>query len=130
MTRDEFARVLDRLAAGWRDGDAAAVAAAFAEDVRYLDPVRYRFTARDALLPFFEPPPGGHHVTWHSVLFDETAQTGVAEYTYVGEHRYHGAVVVEVTADGLIKGWREWQHVDDTRDWPTFMAGPEDGVTG
>lgn len=126
MTRDEFVRVLDRLGVGWAAGDPAAVAAAFAEDVVYGDPTRYRFTRREDLLPFFEPPPGGHHVEWHRVIFDMEAQTGAAEYTYEGHHRYHGAVLVEIGDDGLIRSWREWQHIDDERDWPAFVAEPDD----
>ena len=37
--------VLERAAAGWRDGDAAAVGDCFAETLDYIDPVRYRFRA-------------------------------------------------------------------------------------
>ena len=43
MTRDEFQALLDRAAAGWAGGDAAAVGDCFAEDVEYLDPFLYRF---------------------------------------------------------------------------------------
>ena len=43
MTRDEFRALLDRAAAGWAGGDAAAVGDCFAEDVEYLDPFLYRF---------------------------------------------------------------------------------------
>jgi hypothetical protein len=125
MTRDDFIGLLDRLGAGWAAGDAAAVAAAFAADVVYGDPTRYRFTRNEDLVPFFEPPPDGHHVEWHRVIYDEAAQTGAAEYTYDGHHRYHGAVLVEIDDTGLIRAWREWQHLDDERDWPTFIAGPD-----
>ena len=94
MTRDEFQALLDRAAAGWADGDAAAVGDCFAEDVEYLDPFLYRFDRRADLLPFFEPPPGGHRVTWHSVIWDDEAQTAAVEYSYEGHHRYHGAAIV------------------------------------
>jgi catechol 2,3-dioxygenase-like lactoylglutathione lyase family enzyme len=124
VTRDDLVAVLERAAAGWRDGDAAAVADAFAADVEYLDPFLYRFARREDLLPFFEPPPGGHHVTWHQVLWDDTAQTGVVEYTYEGDHRYHGAAIVRLADDGRIALWREWQHRDDTLDWATRLHGP------
>ncbi|MCP6756532.1 nuclear transport factor 2 family protein, partial [Klebsiella pneumoniae] len=85
--------VLERLGAGWAAGDAAAVAGAFAAEVVYSDPTRYRFTRREDLLPFFEPPSGGHRVVWHRAIFDEATQTGAAEYTHEGHHRYHGAVL-------------------------------------
>jgi hypothetical protein len=122
MTRDEALALLDRLAAGWNAGDATAAAACFSETVDYADPTRYRFTSRAALLPFFEPPPDGHAVAWHRVLFDDLAETAVVEYTYTGHHRYHGAALVEFDADGLISRWREWQHLDDARDWAAFLA--------
>ena len=126
MTRTEFLAVLDRLAAGWAAGNARAVAAEFADSVTYADPIRYRFGRRSELVPFFEPPPGGHSVVWHRRLFDEATQTGVAEYTYDGHRRYHGAALVEIDGDGRIADWREWQHVSEL-DWDRFVAGPADG---
>jgi hypothetical protein len=126
VTRDDLQRVLERAAAGWNQGDAAAVADCFAADVDYIDPVRYRLTSREALLPFFEPPPGGHRVDWHTIVWDDAAQSGAVEYTYTGEHRYHGAAVVRLDDDGRIRLWREWQHIDDGRDWDAMLAGPPD----
>ena len=128
MTRSEFVALLDRLAAGWAAGDAEAVAAEFADKVRYGDPTRYRFGRRSELVPFFAPPPAGHSVAWHRRLFDEAAQAGVAEYTYEGHRRYHGAALVEIDADGKIADWREWQHTSEL-DWDRFVAGP-DAVAG
>lgn len=124
MTRERFNAVLERAAAGWAGGDAAAVADCFAEAVDYGDPYRYRFTRRDELLPFFEPPPGGHRVTWHTRIWDDASEIGVVEYTYEGHHRYHGAAVVHLDADGRIDRWREWQHLDDALDWDARLAGP------
>lgn len=124
MTRDEFQAVLDRAAAGWADGDAAAVGDCFAEDVEYLDPYLYRFDRRDDLLPFFEPPPGGHRVTWHTVIWDDDAQTAAVEYSYEGHHRYHGTAIVRPGSDGRIALWREWQHLDDAQDWDSRILGP------
>lgn len=128
MTRDDLVAVLGRAAAGWAAGDARAVADCFAEDVDYLDPYRYRFTQRVELVPFFEPPVDGHHVTWHSILWDDEAQAGAVEYTYEGHHRYHGVAMIRLDADGRIVLWREWQHLDDTLDWGERLQGPvEDG---
>jgi hypothetical protein len=123
VTRAEFAALLDRLGVGWAAGDPEAVAAEFAENVRYGDPTRYRFESRSGLVPFFEPPPGGQSVVWHRWLFDEAAQSGVAEYTYEGHSRYHGAVLVVIGDDGRIAHWREWQHISGL-DWDEFIAGP------
>ena len=123
MDRFGFERLVGELGAAWTEGDAKAAAACFSADVDYSDPRRYRFTSRDQLLPFFAPGPGGHAVTWHRLLFDEAAQTGVIEYTYVGHHRYHGAAIVEVDEDGRVSRWREWQHRADEYDWADFVAG-------
>jgi hypothetical protein len=104
------------------DAAATDAAACFAEVVDYADPIRYRFSTRAELLPFFEPGPGGHEIEWHGVLFDEAAQAGVVEYTYRGHHQYHGAAIVEVDAEGLIGSWREWQHLNDDLGWEAFLT--------
>lgn len=127
MSREAFLAALERAAAGWQAGDAAAVAEAFAEELEYLDPYGYRFTRRADLLPFFEPPPGGHHVTWHQVLWDDVTGTGAVEYTYEGHHRYHGAAIVRLDVHGRIVLWREWQHRDDELDWDARLQGPPAG---
>jgi hypothetical protein len=127
MTGPEFRALITRLGDAWTAGSAKAAAACFAKGVDYADPLRYRFATRESLLPFFEPPPGGHSTTWRRVLFDEAAQAGAVEYTYHGHHRYHGAAIVEVDETGLIRAWREWQHVDDELDWAGFVAGPGAG---
>jgi len=124
VTRGAFVTALERAGAGWRDGDAAAVADCFADDVEYLDPYGYRFTRRTDLLPFFEPPPDGHHVVWHTIIWDDTTETGAVEYTYEGHHRYHGTAIVRLDGDGRIALWREWQHRDDELDWDARVAGP------
>lgn len=124
MTRKRLLDILDRAAAGWAAGDAAAVADCFAEELDYRDPYRYRFRRRDELLPFFEPPPGGHHVTWHTTVWDDVAGLGAVEYTYEGRHRYHGTAIVGLDADGRIDRWRAWQHLDDDLDWATRLQGP------
>ena len=113
------------MAAGWGDGDVEAVADCFTEHVAYTDPTRYRFERREQLLPFFAPPEGGSQwVTWHRILFDEAEQTGAAEYTYQGHHRYHGAVIVRLEGDRVAE-WREGEHVSG-RDWET-VAGDGGG---
>ena len=120
MDRSGFVRLLERMAEGWNEGDAGKVAACFAEELWYGDPLRYSFRRRADLLEFFRPPPGGHWVAWHRVLFDEATQTGAAEYTYQGERRYHGAVLARVDG-GVVTHWREWQHVSD-QSWESFVG--------
>jgi hypothetical protein len=85
MTSQEFRQLLDRLATGWAKRDYAAVAQEFSEDVRYGDPTRYSFDNRRDLQKFFENDEGcEQRTTWHTVIFDEAQQLGVAEYTYEG----------------------------------------------
>lgn len=122
MTAPEFRSLLERLADGWRRRDYVQVAAAFAPDVRYADPVRYAFADRAALHAFFTADDGRpQRIAWYTVLFDEERQIGAGEYTYEGTHRYHGVVLVRVAA-GLITHWREYQHVD-ARPWAEFISG-------
>lgn len=121
MTADAFRTLLARLADGWTRRAYDEVAAHFAEQVQYADPTRYRLDGRAALLDFFRNDEGmEQRTTFHTVVFDEARQVGMAEYTYEGTHRYHGAVVVKV-AGGLITHWREYQHVDP-RTWEEFAG--------
>lgn len=122
MRTEDFRRLLEQLAAGWARRDYASVAEAFAEDVRYADPLRYAFHDRGALRAFFEDDGGAEQRTvWHTVLFDEAQQVGAAEYSYEGTHRYHGVALIRLR-DGKITHWREYQHID-LRPWDEFVAG-------
>ena len=121
MTSQEFEAMLQALARGWREKDYEKVASHFAEDVRYLDPIRYRFASRAELLEFFGGEASEESTVWHDVVFDEERQIGAAEYTYQGTHRYHGTVWVEVRGN-LIVRWREYQHTSDL-EWEEFWAG-------
>jgi hypothetical protein len=53
MNRAEFAAALESLARAWTEKDYARAAGFFAEDVRYADPLHYRFSSRADLLAFF-----------------------------------------------------------------------------
>ncbi len=122
MNSAEFRQTLLSLADAWGRRDYAAAAAAFAENVRYADPLRYSFAGRAELLAFFEADDGHPQRTvFHTVVFDEGRQVGAAEYTYDGTHRYHGVALVRVEG-GRITHWREYQHVDP-RAREEFAAG-------
>jgi ketosteroid isomerase-like protein len=124
LTRAAFEGLLARLADAWARRDYAAAADCFAEDVRYADPLRYSMLDRPSLRAFFEDDEGRDQSTvWHTVVFDEERQVGVAEYTYEGSQRYHGVALVRV-AGGRITHWREYQHVDP-RPWDDFTAATE-----
>jgi hypothetical protein len=122
MTKDQFVTTLESLARAWTARDYETAASFFAEDVRYLDPTRYRNSSKSELLRFFQDDEGCEQSTvWHNVLFDEERQVGAAEYTYQGTHQYHGVVLIQVRA-GRIARWREYQHVSDL-GWDDFWAG-------
>jgi hypothetical protein len=122
MTRAEFTAALESLARAWTEKDYERAAGFFAEDVRYADPLHYRFSSRADLLAFFQDD-GGHpqRTVWHNIVFDEAQQVGTAEYTYEGTHRYHGLVLIKVT-DDRFSHWREYQHIS-TLEWEDFCAG-------
>ncbi len=121
MTSTEFRILLEALADGWRRRDYAAVASHFATDVQYGDPLRYQLDGRPALEAFFADDDGfEQHMAWHFILFDEAQQTGAAEYTYQGTHRYHGVALARVR-DGVITHWREYQHTD-AKAWEDFAG--------
>jgi hypothetical protein len=124
MTKAQFVQLLDSLGHAWTRRNYEAAASVFATDVHYSDPKRYSLSTRAALLEFFRNDDGCEQkINWHRLLFDEEAQSGVAEYTYEGTHRYHGAVLIELQ-DDLIASWREYQHVDH-RDWDAFIKGEQ-----
>jgi hypothetical protein len=124
MTRAEFAADLKALAQAWADKDYEKAAGFFAEDVRYADPLHYRFASRADLLRFFQDD-GGHaqRTVWHNLVFDEEQQLGAAEYTYEGTHRYHGLVLVKVNG-GKFSHWREYQHISPL-EWEDFCSGTD-----
>jgi SnoaL-like domain len=121
MTEGRFRELLERLSDGWARRDYAKVIEEYAPDVRYGDPLRYRFTDRAALRAFFEADQGLEQRTvWHNVIFDEARQIAAVEYTYDGSHRYHGVAIVRLAGD-RITHWREFQHID-SRDYADFVG--------
>ena len=121
-TRDRRRRVrarsLERLGAGWAVAGDAAVAwrRPSRTDVVYGDPTRYRFTRRDDLLAVLRAAAAAVTTSRGTgCVFDEAAsRRGAAEYTYEGHHRVPRRGRSSRSAhDGLIRSWREWQHVDD-----------------
>lgn len=122
MTRAEFTSALESLAQAWTDRDYEKAASFFAEDVRYADPLHYRFASRADLLRFFQDD-GGHpqSTVWHNIVFDEERQVGAAEYTYEGTHRYHGVALIQVNGN-VISRWREYQHISPL-EWQDFCSG-------
>lgn len=122
MTRQEFVALLARMEEGWNASDRDKAIACFAENVFYIDPLRYVCRGRGELYDFFEVAEGTlERSTWHTIVFDEETQTGAGEYTYEEAQRYHGLVLIRA-ADGLVTEWREYQHVSEL-DRDAFIGG-------
>jgi ketosteroid isomerase-like protein len=124
VTKREFKDLLEAIAAAWSRGDARAAADCFTEDAVYSEPPeRQLYRGRADLFDFFggnEASPPRMQMTWHNVVFDEDQQVGAGEYTFQGQNRYHGAVLVRV-ADGKIANWREYQRRSDLT-WDEFVG--------
>ena len=122
MTKEEFTTLLYSLSDAWAKRDYVAAISAFADDVRYADPLRYSMSNKAELQKFFQDDEGYTQSTvWHMILFDEQQQVGAAEYTYDGTYRYHGTVLVKIHEDKISR-WREYQHIDG-REWDEFISG-------
>ena len=114
ITRADFQRLLATIAEGWNTGDARKAADCFTEDAVYTEPPdRQEYIGRDALYEFFggsAPPPMS--LSWHHTAFDKDRQIGFGEYTFQGNNRYHGVVVIRIR-DGKVSNWREYQYRSD-----------------
>jgi limonene-1,2-epoxide hydrolase len=122
MNKMEFIQLLNTLSDAWQRKDYQTAVDRFAEEIQYADPLRYSLSGRAQLQAFFDADEGyPQHTIWHNIVFDQEQQVGVAEYTFDGTHRYHGAVIIKVQ-DGKITRWREYQHIDP-RPWQEFISG-------
>ena len=118
----DFEALMHRIAEGWNRNDARQAADCFAPDAVYEEPPgKQLYRGREALFEFFggkESPPPKMSMTWHHLVFDEKTQTGAGEYTFQGNRRYHGIVIVRL-ASGLVARWREYQTQSDL-SWEEF----------
>jgi SnoaL-like domain len=122
MKRNEFGNMLQSLADAWTRRDYESAASFFTENIEYVDPLRYSFRSRGELRTFFESDEDKPQITmWHTIVFDEEQQIGMAEYTYEGTYRYHGVTIVRLAGDKICK-WQEYQHID-SRDWVEYASG-------
>jgi hypothetical protein len=122
MTKTEFTKMLNGLAAAWAQKDYDKAVNFFADDVRYGDPTRYHFAGKTALLNFFQDDEGYEQRTdWHSILFDPELRMAAVEYTYEGTYRYHGVVLIKISNNNQITHWREYQHISPLA-WEEFIS--------
>ena len=124
ISEEQFRQLLQRVADGWNEGDAAKAVGCFTEDAVYIEPPdRQVYRGRATLFEFFggdkkpEPP---MRMTWHHMGFNAGEQIGFGEYTFQMNRRYHGVVVVRVRG-GKISNWREYQY-ESALSWEDFTA--------
>lgn len=125
FSTSDFEKLLYQVAEGWNEGDAQKAAECFSEDAIYIEPPnRQLYQGRQALYEFFGGSSGRASpmkMTWHHLLFDESKQIGVGEYTFVYSGREtHGMVIVQIE-EGKIRRWREYQYRSQM-DWETFVG--------
>lgn len=124
LTDAGFRLLLETIATGWNEGDAAKAAACFAEDAVYEEPpAKQLYVGRAELFEFFGGEVGPETpmtMQWHHIVFDSSTQIGAAEYTFAARRRYHGIVLVQVRG-GLIARWREYQVASDLA-WAEFAG--------
>lgn len=124
ITAEQFHQLMQTIADGWNTGDARKAAVCYTEDARYSEPPEKQvYSGRSALYAFFggdEKPDPPMCMVWHHLAFNEAEQVGFGEYTYKGNHQYHGIVVVKLR-DGLISHWREYQY-QSVLPWQEFTA--------
>lgn len=123
----EFKKLLQTVANGWNEGNARQAADCFTEDAIYIEPPdKQVYVGRKALFEFFggdKKPDPPMSMTWHHLAFDEDSQIGFGEYTYQGNNRYHGIVIIKIK-NGKISNWREYQYKSDLK-WKDFIEKNE-----
>ncbi len=121
-TQREFEALMNTVAAGWNEGDARKAADCYAEDAIYTEPPdKQVYRGRAALYEFFSgvKPAPPTRMVWHHLAFDPENQVGFGEYTFHGNSRYHGIVVVKLRG-GKISRWREYQYKSEL-PWEEFV---------
>ncbi len=112
LDADGFRALMERVAEGWREGNATKAVECFTEDALYEEPPRKQFhSGRANLFEFFGGTKGTDlpmHMTWHHLVFDARTQIGAGECTFRLNRQYHGVVMVQLR-DGRISRWREYQ---------------------
>ncbi|WP_128543707.1 nuclear transport factor 2 family protein [Larkinella soli] len=123
ITRTEFVRLMQTLAAGLNENNAYKAADCFALDALYTEPPnRKNFRGRHKIFDYFggiKGRPTLMKMTWHHLAFDEQTQIGSGEFTLSSGNTIHGMVSVRIR-DGLIGNWREYFY-ESPLDWNAFI---------
>ena len=124
LTSSEFTKLLATLAGAWNSNNARLAADCFNEDAKYSSPPNPRIRrGRPELFEFFggeKGRPKPMSMLWHHIVFDESAQIGMGEYTFTYEIRTHGVSVIRIVG-GKIANWREYEQ-ESRLNWEEMIG--------
>lgn len=123
ITRAEFIRLMETVAAGLNENNGRKAADCFALDAIYSEPPNKQiYRGRDRIFEFFggwKGRPKIMQMVWHHLAFDEQTQIGSGEFSLTYGNTIHGMVSVRIR-DGLIGNWREYFY-QSALDWNGFV---------
>ena len=121
---NEFRKLFATLALGLNTGNAQLAADCFTEDAMYSAPPDPQIRkGRQALFEFFGGRQGRSQpmsLLWHHVVFDDTTQVGMGEYTFTYQIRTHGMAIVRIVG-GKIANWREYER-ESPQNWEQMIG--------
>ncbi|GAB3325343.1 hypothetical protein GCM10027299_23300 [Larkinella ripae] len=123
ISRAEFTRLMQTVAAGLNENNGRKAADCFALDAIYSEPPNKQiYRGRDRIFEFFggwKGRPKLMQMVWHHLAFDEQTQIGSGEFSLTYGTTVHGMVSIRIR-DGLIGNWREYFY-QSALDWNGFV---------
>src|SRR5713101_1875870 len=124
ISADDFYKIMNTIAEGRSEGNAAKAADMFTENAVYSDLLRGQtYKGQAAIKKFFSNNKSSvkpMKMQWHHLLFNEQDQVGAGEFTLEGYRHYHGMVIVKVEK-GKISNWREYDFASN-QGWDKFTS--------
>lgn len=125
LTPADFAKLMERVANGWNQGNARLAADCFSDDALYSSPPSRRMRHGQAeLYEYFggaKGRPAPMHMEWHHLAYDPESGIGFGEYTFrYKKYQAHGVVVARMR-NGKIRNWREYE-IPSKLDWDGFVG--------
>ncbi len=103
---------MERLADAWSSQDTELALSCFSDDAVYMEPPDVQlYVGHAELRPYFAALSPETFMRFHTLGFDEVAQTGAGEFSFgSGAEKLadHGVAVVEIDGE-RIRFWREYQ---------------------
>lgn len=119
----EFKKLLNNVEYGWSNQDTPLALSSFSTDAVYMEPPNIQlYVGHKQLKPYFEALGPEHRMKFHNIWFDESSQTGAAEFTFsYGEKIADVGIIVVEIKDGKISSWREY-HRKGPVDFREFLS--------